>query len=640
MGDLMLIILQFFLYLCIISFKLYSLLDYSVIFSSNGSKLKKYIKGKHLTNTANNLVEQKNDNSNILLFNFKSPIWYKKCFTILLVTITIILLKIAFSYKFLVSNFLYINIFNKNINISYILDDNYNNFKITYYVLFSICTLYIVSILINIYYSKKNYIYNDNNITNEKSINGINIKIGITNENEDIYLNEKGLYQNILITGSIGSGKTTSGISNIFAELIQNNIYGVIIDVKGTYINDVYKIAKSYGKQDKVIEISLDSDITYNPLDNPNMSAIELSSMVKQVLALTTDTTKSDTYWLDKAQTYIRDFIILIRTYNNYVDFSELHKLTIDINYLGEKLNLVKSLILDNNFTDEELFNLNSAIFNIKNEFLKLDERTSGIIKSEITRMTNLFLSDYKIHEKFCKKNTLNNFYSDNIFVLSLNIGENKLLSKIISTYFKLDFQRQVLSQKKYTPIFFICDEYQELANAEDASFFAISREYKCINILSMQSYSSLINTIKNENTANVIIQNLVNKIWYRNDDLYTIDKIIKQVGKFEKNTETFSYSENSQNSNFNFISNNFRNIKSGLSESLSVSKKQEYILSEEDITKNLKTFEAICLLSDGTNTNMTKNVILKRWEEANETNKIKENISKKNYKKDYKFKF
>ncbi len=38
----------------------------------------------------------------------------------------------------------------------------------------------------------------------------------------------------------------------------------------------------------------------------------------------------------------------------------------------------------------------------------------------------------------------------------------------------------------------FICDEYDKFASKTDCEFFSLSREAKCINIVSTQSYSSL----------------------------------------------------------------------------------------------------------------------------------------------------
>jgi hypothetical protein len=394
-------------------------------------------------------------------------------------------------------------------------------------------------------------------------------------------------------------------------------MYGLVIDVKGTYIDTIKNMADRLNKKDNIVEISLSSEFLYNPLDKPDISSFELANRLKQVLLLTTESNTSDSYWLDKSESFLRDFINIIRAYKKYVDFIEIHKLVINRDYLEKRLLEVKQNILKNNFNDSHLFNLNSAIENIKNEYLKLDDRTVVIIKSEITRITSIFASDFTLANKFCSKGDDIRFTENKIIVLSINIGENKLLAKIIATYLKLDFQKQILSQKfNFKNVFFVCDEFQEIANEEDARFFSISREYKCVNVISMQSYTSLSNTIGKENAAKVIIQNLVNKIWFRNDDIYTVGEIIKQIGKEDKKISTVSFSENSQNSKYNIITNRFNTIKSGLSESYSLADKIEYKYSEEFFTQKLKTFEAICMLSDGNKVSLTNKVKLKRMGE------------------------
>ena len=184
----------------------------------------------------------------------------------------------------------------------------------------------------------------------------------------------------------------------------------------------------------------------------------------------------------------------------------------------------------------------------LKKDYYSLDTRTFSILQSEITRITNVFISDYDVHKTFCPSRNEENFYgfkdvidSGKIVVLNMNIAEYKNLSKIIAAYLKLDFQTDVLKQLsnsskiKRTTAFFISDEYQEYVTSSDANFFSQSREAKCINIVSVQSYTSIINTLNNPNASKVIIQNLVNKLWYRTDDIFTIEGYTKANWKGRK---------------------------------------------------------------------------------------------------------
>ena len=85
-----------------------------------------------------------------------------------------------------------------------------------------------------------------------------------TNAYDDILIPEKGLYQNILITGAIGSGKTSSAMYPITKQLISyranapNEKLGMLIlDVKGNYYSQVLEFSKLYNRQNDVISIQI-----------------------------------------------------------------------------------------------------------------------------------------------------------------------------------------------------------------------------------------------------------------------------------------------------------------------------------------------------------------------------------------------
>jgi hypothetical protein len=465
---------------------------------------------------------------------------------------------------------------------------------------------------------------NNNKLLNKKEL-PLSVYIGKYNE-ENVFIKEKGLYQNILITGSIGSGKTSTAISNILDSLIKNNLGGLIIDIKGNFVDTVNKIAKKHLRQEDIEYISLNDNTIYNPLNEPNLSSMELASIVKKVLTLISNSKENEPFWLDKAEEYIRDFITLIRVYNNgNLNFSEIHNLVINKEYLKEKLLNIKDRILRNEFSDEKLFELNSAILNINNDYLGLDDRTFGIIRAEITRMTSVFMSSVKYSKKFCSNRVSNiRFLSNKIYVLSLDIANNEKLSKIIATYLKLKFQREILgNHKKDKSVFFLCDEYQEVCNAQDGNFFSLSREYKCINVISMQSYSSLVNSLLDEHLADVIIQNFVNKIWFRNDDYFTIQRIISILGKEKILNKSKSYTENGKNTRYNIFANKLISYKSDFSESYSENEVMQEKYTYDFFTQKLNTFEAMCMLSDGYKINLYEKIKLKIWEDDSNEEKL-----------------
>lgn len=255
-----------------------------------------------------------------------------------------------------------------------------------------------------------------------------------------------------------------------------------------------------------------------------------------------------------------------------------------------------------------------SSIQFFEEEFFKLDSRTSAILKSEITRITGCFVSDLDIVNTFSpKKNEINFLGFKNliqngeIIVLNMNIAEYRNLSKIIATYLKLDFQSEILSQLSHhstpkRPVCFISDEYHEYVTDTDADFFSQSREAKCINIVATQSYTSILNALNNTHTTKVIVQNLINKLWFRTDDIFTIEDAQKQIGRAEKEKFSKTISENSSETKFNYITNTLNSYHSNLSESINSYTQNDFIYDTNFFTQELQTFSCLAFLSTGYN--------------------------------------
>jgi hypothetical protein len=146
----------------------------------------------------------------------------------------------------------------------------------------------------------------------------------------------------------------------------------------------------------------------------------------------------------------------------------------------------------------------------------------------------------------------------------------------------------------------FICDEYSEYVTKNDCEFFSLSREAKCINIVSTQSYSSLKNVLKDDTSVKVICQNLINKIWFRTDDIFTIEEAQKQLGKEEKEKISHTISENAKETKFSYITNTLNSKDSNISESINSYYQTDFKYDTKFFTQDLETFYSMSFLSDG----------------------------------------
>ena len=188
------------------------------------------------------------------------------------------------------------------------------------------------------------------NIKLDKSV--FNLYLGNTEiDNTPVFLPERSLYQNILITGTIGTGKTSSSMYPFVRQLIQykaddeNQKFGMLIlDVKGNFYKQVKVYADSFGRLDDLYVIELGGNVKYNPLDKPHLKPSVLSNRLKTILTLFSPN-NSESYWLDKAEEVLTECIKLCRLYNNgYVTFTEIHKLVNSPNYYNEKVKVLREL--------------------------------------------------------------------------------------------------------------------------------------------------------------------------------------------------------------------------------------------------------------------------------------------------------
>lgn len=510
------------------------------------------------------------------------------------------------------------------------------NLELWIFFKFAFVFTYIFSNFIIFYFTFSKIFHTSKKKSHRKTIKNnydLTLNIGFNKNSELIKIPEKSLYQNILVTGTIGTGKTSSAMYPFTKQLIEyksnstNEKLGMLIlDVKGNYFSKVYEYCSHAKRLNDLITIDLSGNIKYNPLHKPNLKPSVLADRLKTILLLFSPN-NSESFWLDKVETVLTECIKLVRLYNNgYVTFEELHNLVVFPDYYKSKVSILREKFVNNLFSSEDIYNLLSALNFFEKEYFGLDSRTLSILKSEITRITNLFISDYSVKNIFSPNQEELNFlgFSDvinsgKIVVLNMNIAEYRNLSKVIAAYLKLDFQSEVISRlnkenfndnselsllldQKYSnrPVCFISDEYHEYVTLTDAAFFAESREAKCINIVATQSYTSLLNTLNNSNSVKVIVQNLVNKLWFRSDDIFTIEDAQKQIGKEEKKKVSKTISENAKETNYSYIFNNFLSKNSNISESLNSYFQTDYIYDTNFFTSKLETFSCLAFLSDG----------------------------------------
>ena len=102
---------------------------------------------------------------------------------------------------------------------------------------------------------------------------------------------ERGLYTGVAIFGAVGSGKTSACMHPFARQLLSWQAHNperrpaaLILEVKGDFCHDIRAILKDAGRDADYIELSLDGQITWNPLSATWLDSYSLAYTVASLL--------------------------------------------------------------------------------------------------------------------------------------------------------------------------------------------------------------------------------------------------------------------------------------------------------------------------------------------------------------------
>lgn len=443
---------------------------------------------------------------------------------------------------------------------------------------------------------------------------------------EPIVIPFKSCVTGICVTGTTGQGKTYGALYSFTKQALFFNpldpvkkVGTLILDVKGTYYKKVMEFAKEAGRQNDLVVIELGGKWKYNPLHKPDMLADEIAGRISEILEMKSGgKTGGDSFWQDNAKKLIANSIRLARLYSGYVSFKIIDEI-IRLSKYSQMIEEVQEKEDCGQLSDTEIYEFTKVktYFSSEIEQAKKDNaKVMGIILNEVNRMTAAFTNEKIVEDTFCPDEKDLNFTGfretvdqGKIVVLAMNVKKYPELAPFIACYLKLDWQmegeqRNTRHEANTTrPLVFICDEYHFMASKSDTEHFSTCRDSQMVNIVATQSYKSLIVALENEKLVDSILQNLVNQIWLRSDDEYTIEKAMKACGKVKKYKENISFSENAKNSRYSRLFGATLSNQGNLSQSISYSEVEEPRFTYDNFTLDLKVLKAIAKLSMGSHT-------------------------------------
>jgi hypothetical protein len=159
---------------------------------------------------------------------------------------------------------------------------------------------------------------------------------------------ERGLYTGIASFGSIGSGKTYGlilpAIRQLFAYRADDparKLSGIVLEVKGDLCRQLQRILKWCGREQDYVEVSLDGNIRYNPLNNSldaYAQAFNIASIITSIWGK-----GKEPFWQQSYTDLVRYVIMLHRIRDGYLTMVDLFRTVISARKLEEMLTEIGS---------------------------------------------------------------------------------------------------------------------------------------------------------------------------------------------------------------------------------------------------------------------------------------------------------
>jgi hypothetical protein len=154
---------------------------------------------------------------------------------------------------------------------------------------------------------------------------------------------ERGLYTGIASFGSIGSGKTYGLILPAMRQLFAyrasdpaRKLSGIVLEVKGDLCRQLQRILKWCGREQDYVEISLDGDIRYNPLNNSldaYAQAFNIASIITAIWGK-----GREPFWQQSYTDLVRYVILLHRVRDGYLTLVDIFRTVISAGALERML--------------------------------------------------------------------------------------------------------------------------------------------------------------------------------------------------------------------------------------------------------------------------------------------------------------
>lgn len=369
--------------------------------------------------------------------------------------------------------------------------------------------------------------------------------------NQPITLNIKDASKNILVLGGIGGGKTKAAINPLLAQLLDQGCGGLIFDIKGDFKNGVMEFAER--TQTNITTIGPD----HQPINViAGLTPDTASEYLRSGLMLHGSGGGQEKHWVNAATILAKSVLGILYFIPELYSLENLYHFLHDKDFKNDVNK--KLVILKEQLNDKEKRLLDHYCQQYDALFTEANERYQKDVLSTLNEVLTNF-ADPNLADAFCATGAdmpnMADVVNGAVFLVDMPLSRWGMAGKIIYMFIKLRYFNIVQQRRRKpewnqtNPIFFMCDEYQEIVSwsqsstLSDLSFWDKAREANNIGIISAQSLSSFYSAINDVAVAKTILQNFRQKICFSTEDEETIKFFEYLMGTAE--TGRYGYGEN-----------------------------------------------------------------------------------------------
>lgn len=339
-------------------------------------------------------------------------------------------------------------------------------------------------------------------------------------------------YKNAAVFGQSGSGKTVCVLNALLDGLLSSSVAsgmpasGLILDPKGDFRSKLDVLCRRHGREKDLAVIDphrLDRSIRWNPLDSAD-NPLEIAGRFAGVMETLNQKGDNDAFWIETAKTFVQNMIAIIRATRPGGEPPNLVEIY-DCGLSDDMLIAMIDLIPD---TDDSR-GVQRAVAYMSRDWMNLADNTKSVVRTYLGNMLNPFLQE-PFDALFSGRSTMTvgaMIDQGKILYVGMPVAEQEVMAKVVSTFVKLEFFREVLRRMdKPRPSFFLCDEFQTFmtngGGRGDEDAFERTRQSNHANIIAFQNLPALLKRAQKRDPIDNLLGNCAVKLFLRNTDVAT----------------------------------------------------------------------------------------------------------------------